>query len=285
MPRRHEIDFIREEFEKKGCLLKSTEYVNSKTKLDFICPNGHEHSIIWNSFQRGISCPYCSGQSKPTIDYIRSQFMDRGLILESTVYVNNRVKLKYTCLNGHKHSISWKGFCNGQGCPYCSGKAKRTLEYVVEYFGSYGYVVTSKEYINAYTKLDYICPNGHKNSMTWFNFQQGTRCPTCYYLSKFGETNPNWKGGIDTSPYCLIWSDKEYKESIKNRDNYICQNPYCKRIDYLLTIHHIDYDKGNCGFYNLITLCRSCNSMANTDRGWHKLWYQTIMNKKYGYTY
>ena len=44
-----------------------------------------------------------------------------------------------------------------------------------------------------------------------------------------------------------------------------------------LHVHHIDYNKKNCKKSNLITICRSCNSMANKDRSWHKAWYNAIM--------
>lgn len=100
-----------------------------------------------------------------------------------------------------------------------------------------------------------------------------------------GKNNPNWKGGISCEPYCQVWSDKEYKESIKERDNYTCQNPYCYRTTKRLNVHHINYDKKNCGPDNLITLCVGCNGRANKDREWHTAWYQTIMNYRQGYSY
>lgn len=100
-----------------------------------------------------------------------------------------------------------------------------------------------------------------------------------------GENNPNWKGGISCEPYCQVWSDKEYKESIKQRDYHTCQNPYCYKKAKRLHIHHVDYNKKNCGPDNLITVCVGCNSRANKDREWHTAWYQIIMNHKYGYVY
>lgn len=97
-----------------------------------------------------------------------------------------------------------------------------------------------------------------------------------------GPLNPNWKGGIACEPYCDVWIDKEYKESIKERDNYVCQNPYCWHNSKRLCIHHIDYNKKNCKPGNLITVCTSCNARANFDRDWHQSWYQSIINKRYG---
>ena len=52
-----------------------------------------------------------------------------------------------------------------------------------------------------------------------------------------------------------------------------------------LNIHHINYIKKNCHPWNLISLCRGCNTKANYNRRWHKHWYQAIMYRRYGYNY
>ena len=101
---------------------------------------------------------------------------------------------------------------------------------------------------------------------------------------KFGAAHPAWRG-IGMEPYCDAWSDQEYKKSIRERDGYICQNPECfHQWDHLtLTIHHVDYNKKDCAPWNLISLCRSCNSRANGNRNyWMKL-YQGILLEKYNY--
>lgn len=94
------------------------------------------------------------------------------------------------------------------------------------------------------------------------------------------ENHPSWKGGIAAEPYCDVWLDKEYKQSILERDNHQCQNPDCWKIKTDSTIHHVDYDKKNCHPWNLITLCRSCNSRANSNRNSWTEFYQKIMNFK-----
>ena len=95
-----------------------------------------------------------------------------------------------------------------------------------------------------------------------------------------GNKNPNWKGGIAAEPYCDVWLDNEYKKFIKGRDGNKCLNPYCCDGKYI-HIHHIDYNKKNCGPKNLITLCKSCNAKANFDRDWHKSWYSAIIYRRY----
>ncbi len=96
-----------------------------------------------------------------------------------------------------------------------------------------------------------------------------------------GERNPAWKGGVQHDLYCSQWRDKQYKESIKERDEYTCLNPECSKTTSKLNIHHIDYNKKNCRPLNLITICVSCNAKANKDRWWHKSWYEAIVFNRY----
>lgn len=99
-------------------------------------------------------------------------------------------------------------------------------------------------------------------------------------LSKYGNRNSNWKGGVSFEPYCEEWKDQDYKESIKERDGYKCLNPTCGCQCDILSVHHIDFNKKNCKPTNLITLCVSCNSSANKNRVWHKSWYVAILFRR-----
>lgn len=249
---------------------------------------------------------------KLKISYIKKSFDDCGYKLLTKKYINSRQKLEYICPNGHRHFIRWNNWQQCQRCPYCAGVAKPDIKFIKKSFKLDGYKLLTTEYINAHTYLDYICPNGHRHSIKWNDWQQGYRCPYCannkqvgegnpFYGKKhteetkrkmsenhidvIGDNNPNWKGGITCEPYCDAWADKEYKESIKERDGYQCQNPDCWETSKRLTIHHIDYVKKNCRPENLITICNSCNSRANHDREWHTSWYQILMTKKYGCSY
>lgn len=98
-------------------------------------------------------------------------------------------------------------------------------------------------------------------------------------LALSGENSPNWKGEISCEPYCDIWLDKEYKENIKERDNYQCQNPDCwGNCSHLsLHTHHINYIKKDCIPQNLITLCCGCNMRANTNREYWQQLYENII--------
>jgi len=74
-----------------------------------------------------------------------------------------------------------------------------------------------------------------------------------------------------------------FKESIRKRDNYKCQNPDCweNTNSETLNIHHVNYVKKNCHPKNLISLCRSCNARANHNRKyWQKLYTKILEGKK-----
>jgi uncharacterized protein YkuJ len=273
------INFIRESFGIEGYTLLSNEYKNSRTKLKYICSNGHEHSITWNNWKQGKRCPKCR---QVTIDGVRLEFEKEGYVLLSKKYKNNHTKLDYICPNGHQHSISLCDWRNGHRCAICASTAKPDIKFIRLQFEKEGYKLLSTKYYNNRQELEYICSNNHRCVTTWANWQNGVRCPICHRLSLFGSGNPSWKGGKSFEPYCEVWKDIEFKTDIRERDGNKCLNPYCNsKNPNDLTIHHIDYDKKNCRPYNLITVCRSCNSAANKDRKWHKAWYQAIMHKRY----
>jgi len=278
--------YVRESFEKEGYTLISTDYVNTKTKLYFLCNHNTIKYITWGHFKEGRRCNCNANNKKPIYSYIKSSFEKEGYTLLTTSYINNRTNLDYICNKGHKHAIMWCNWGGGHRCPTCAGQTKPTIEEISASFTKEGYTLLSTGYVNSHSHLEYVCPEGHVHKMMWTNWQQGYRCPTCYIIYNNGANASNWQGGISFEPYCAVWKDKEYKKDIRDRDGNRCLNPYCNSKNKNdLAIHHIDYNKKNCKPSNLITVCRSCNSKANTDRMWHKAWYQTILKSRYKYIY
>lgn len=143
-----------------------------------------------------------------------------------------------------------------------------------------GYTLLTKNYKNAHQKLKYKCPAGHISYIQWNGWKTGYRCNTCDKIRHSGPGHWNWQGGISCEPYCSEWT-KEYKEYIKERDSYVCQNPDCWKTSGELNVHHINYVKKDCCPTNLITLCRSCNVRANYNRKQHTSFYGSIIENKY----
>ena len=113
------IEYIRESFQKEGYTLLAEEYINNNKKLEYICPEGHKGSIIWNSWKTGNRCEECGGTKKLTVEYIREQFQTDGYTLLSKEYINAHQKLIFICPKDHKHSISWDSWNHGHRCAKC----------------------------------------------------------------------------------------------------------------------------------------------------------------------
>jgi len=174
------IPFIRSEFKKEKYTLLTRVYRNNRQKLDYICPNGHKHSISWIAWKNNNRCPYCAGNAKLTIEFIKSKFEKDGYILLSKKYVNANQKLDYICPEGHQCSVSWGNWQSGQKCSYCAGVAKPTIKFIKKEFAKEKYNLLTKEYINCRQKLDYICPEGHRHQITWNDWKHTkNRCPYC----------------------------------------------------------------------------------------------------------
>lgn len=56
---KHDISFIRQEFKKKGAILLSETYNNSKQKLEYICSCGKKSTTMYVNFMKGKSCVEC----------------------------------------------------------------------------------------------------------------------------------------------------------------------------------------------------------------------------------
>lgn len=95
---------------------------------------------------------------------------------------------------------------------------------------------------------------------------------------KTGELASNWQGGISDNPYPQEFN-KQLKNFILKRDNYICQNPNCEHKTNILDCHHIDYDKQNNSLDNFITLCDSCHMKTNgkNKRQYFTEYYKNIL--------
>lgn len=284
---KYDIMSVKRLFESEGYKLISSEYINNRSPLDYICPNGHVHKVsLAHWLYSNSRCPYCSNSVKYDFEYVKKVFKDRGFKLLSKIYNNNKEKLKCVCDKGHVVYMSFYSVKTGKGCSICKKNKQFSIDEVKSFFEQDNYKLLTDKYKNNRSILWYICPEGHRHKTNLFTWRQGRRCPTCkgikISIERTGSGHPNWQGGISCEPYCPVWSDKRYKNDIKIRDNNTCQNPYCYGTSSKLVIHHIDYDKKNCAPENLITLCNGCNSRANVDREWHKAWYKILMSKRCG---
>ena len=58
-------------------------------------------------------------------------------------------------------------------------RKKPTIEFIQDSFKNNNYECLTKVYINNKRKLEYICPEGHRDNISWNSWQNGHRCKKC----------------------------------------------------------------------------------------------------------
>ncbi len=168
--------------EKEGYFLLG-EYVDNKTKIPSICPQGHQYELLPGSFKSGKRCKVCRGLCPKTVKeqflaYVKSQEYE---VLGT--YVHNDKPLLLRCPYSHEFEMRPHNFKAGQRCPVCQGQcsvaAKKSFYNSVR---KAGYKVLD-EYVNNSTPLTVLCPHQHTYKVRPANFKRGQRCAVCKGLS------------------------------------------------------------------------------------------------------
>ena len=177
--KKHDYEFVKNYFANDGYELLSKVYVNAMSKLNIVCPSGHEYEVCFNSFKNGNRCPECAGNKKHSFEYVKKYYGDRNYLYLSTTYTNALTKELVQCPEGHQYKVVFSSFQRGSRCPECAGNKKLTYEDVKNYFANGGYELLSKVYVNALTKLSIKCHEGHEYEVCFNSFKNGNRCPEC----------------------------------------------------------------------------------------------------------
>jgi hypothetical protein len=121
---KHSIESIHLKCELRGWKLISTEYKNSREKLEFVCDKGHKIIATWAS-AANHGCRECaivrrSDLRRLDVSIVRAECEKRGWKLLSEEYRNSTSKLEFQCGHCHTFRANWNAISSGQGCPKCS---------------------------------------------------------------------------------------------------------------------------------------------------------------------
>lgn len=168
----------------RGGKCLSSEYINSKTKLEWECSEGHRWVSVASSIKVGTWCPQCaiqinSNRQKLTIDEMNNIAMTRGGKCLSKTYVNSKEKLEWECSIGHLWLADAHSIKHGTWCPECSGTRKLTIEDMYKVAKDRSGKCHSTEYTNAHVKLNWECAEGHRWSASPGEIRTGSWCPKC----------------------------------------------------------------------------------------------------------
>ncbi len=104
--------------------------------------------------------------------------MKKGILL-SKEYISSKEKLHIKCKNKHEWWVTSGNLFNNKWCPHCARNVKYTLEYFQKIAGSRNGILLSKKYINAHTKMNWICEKKHYFEMSGSYVIQGYWCKNC----------------------------------------------------------------------------------------------------------
>jgi hypothetical protein len=201
---------VKDKVEARGFKLISTEYIDCSKKIKVMCSFGHEWEVACTSIIHSNSgCPYCAHQFTLSYEEAKARIEARGFELVSTEYIDSMSKLKLRCKLGHEWEANYNNIVNNKrGCPYCSGKAKYTLEEIRDRVSQLGFELLSTKYVNIKSKLKVRCSVGHEWEVAGNNLLNSkTGCPYC--AGSISHTYKEVKAIVESIGYELL--STEYK--------------------------------------------------------------------------
>lgn len=177
----------------------STSYTDSNTKLLWECLNHHQFYSKPGNVNSGKWCPKCAIEKivdKASIE--RKKIIEQILIDKQGKAISisddyNRISDDYNriseatwqCNKGHIWTTRIANILVGHWCARCGNKenwnSKRTtIQEVKQLAQSKNGDCLSSEYIDATTKLKFVCQHGHTWTAIWSNIKsKGSWCPQC----------------------------------------------------------------------------------------------------------
>ena len=175
----------------RGGRCLSDTFANFHILLRWRCAKGHEWSaepnnVIGRARKKGSWCPECARKRKcgrrppaPTIDDMRRVAISRGGGCVSEFYINAHTHLRWGCAEGHSWNAEPANIRRGSWCPFCAGKAPRTLSEMQELAAMWGGGCLSESFRNVHALLNWVCSDGHEFEALPRNVLRGHWCPHC----------------------------------------------------------------------------------------------------------
>lgn len=188
------IESIRQYAKEHGnCEVLSNEYIKNDIKMKFKCQCGNTFFRTWNNFkeQKSYTCLECAHKNtgdglRHSFDNVRDYFEKHGFILIDDKYIGANIKLTIKDREEYKYYTTFHLFQKHNNPERYHKNNPHTLDNIKHYMklNNINYNLVSDKYINANSKLKFICDKNHECSISWADFQHGTRCKECYNISR-----------------------------------------------------------------------------------------------------
>ena len=185
MRKKYTIEDMQKLARTRGGKCLSKKYVNGRVKLKWKCGEGHTWDTAPEYIKSGTWCPTCGLKllgkyHNVCIDDFHKLAKSKSGKCLSTVYRGNLVKLEWECEKGHRWEATPGSVKSGAWCHECGGSKKLTIEEMQVLAKSRGGKCLSKKYVNARTKLEWECAEGHQWMTTPSKIKnRGQWCPEC----------------------------------------------------------------------------------------------------------
>lgn len=103
----------------RGGKCLSQKYIHANSKLKWQCKEGHVWMAKPGKIKFGSWCPFCAQTVKLTIGKMKLLAKQHNGKCLSTKYIDNKTKLKWQCVNGHKWMAAPGTIISGHWCKQC----------------------------------------------------------------------------------------------------------------------------------------------------------------------
>ena len=160
-----------------------TQYIESRGKVVIICPEHGRFEQEPASHLRGSGCPECGGRVQKLSDDYRKLAKKRGFIWLGPEVDKAKIKTEWQCQNKHRWMAGFFTIQQGTGCPYCAGKAPKSVKDYHDLAKKRGFIWMGPEVNKVRIKTMWQCQKGHKWEAAFNGIKTGNGCPYCAVIS------------------------------------------------------------------------------------------------------
>lgn len=251
---KYTIEDVKNSFEKEKYKILSTKYTYGE-KVKFICPDNHEDEMLYAAFLSGRRCRKCgiisaSKKHSMSIDVITERLLKYNFKVLSDF--DEEKKFDCECPFGHKMKITYSMFYSRvHKCLHCKKNRYEKYDYekVKKIFEDIEYILTSTEYKDCSTKLNFICNNGCENTITLNDLLSGRRCNNCT-SNKFNTYTYNSVNNLFIEKKFILHLDDNIDKN--------CVVSICTLLHYTCPFNHSDSKTLN-NWLRSKYKCKECN--------------------------
>lgn len=241
-----------------------TDYINSKSEIETMCPEGHIYCTTLASFTNGNRCQTCwfdiIGKSNIIpFETVIERFLNSGYRInnkEIEKYEGSSQKLECKCIHHMNEESLYLTYDQvvhrGFKCPYCTideriDRYHEKYDAIDNFFTDSDLILITTKDDYAYDRLNGINPelrficneHVHYGEQVILNrsFRFNTKpCVYCVKKKISGENSPHWKGGISSLASYLRGKIHKWKYDSLKANGFKC---ILTGLSDDLVIHHI----------------------------------------------